>query len=341
MSPAPLAGPIRKTSTQMPCQSPKPVEVLGFAPPWGFVMAPVLAGIAGQMLPSGRLDRGRHPSAPAHSLRSRPRAPGHCRCINLPNFGCRLRLGRCTSVPTHLNGTLLHLIEGVPSSIHFFEDVSGGGGPGEGFGVLVVLGEIVVDGRLQFGDALEDAPADGVLGDFGEEAFDLVQPGGRRRREVEMEAGVLFQPRLDLGMLVGGVVVDDQVDVEPLRRLAVEPAQETEELLVPVPLHALADDRAVEHVERREQRRRAVALVIVGHGAGAALLYRQAGLGAVESLNLALLVDRKNQRLVRRVQVKPDNVLHLLGEPRVVRDLEDGNQMRLQSILGPDPLHTG
>ncbi len=45
----------------------------------------------------------RNTSTPAHSLRSRPRALGLCRCINFPNFGCRLRLGRCTSpVPSPL-----------------------------------------------------------------------------------------------------------------------------------------------------------------------------------------------------------------------------------------------
>lgn len=51
-----------------------------------------------------------------------------------------------------------------------------------------------------------------------------------------------------------------------------------------VALHVLADDGAVEHVEGGEQRRRAVALVVVGHGSRAALLHRQAGLGAVECL---------------------------------------------------------
>ena len=44
-------------------------------------------------------------------------------------------------------------------------------------------------------------------------------------------------------------------------------------------LHAAAEHGAVEDVEGGEQRGRAVAFVIVGHGAGAALLQRQARLG--------------------------------------------------------------
>ena len=75
-----------------------------------------------------------------------------------------------------------------------------------------------------------------------------------------MEAGVFCQPFLDLGMLVRGVVVDDQVQIQRFWRLPVELAQETEEFLMPVAFLALADDRAVEHIQRREQRGRAIAL---------------------------------------------------------------------------------
>ena len=49
-------------------------------------------------------------------------------------------------------------------------------------------------------------------------------------------------------------------------------------------LHVAADHRAVEHVERGEQRRRAVPFVVVRHGSSAALLERQAGLRAIERL---------------------------------------------------------
>jgi hypothetical protein len=37
---------------------------------------------------------------------------------------------------------------------------------------------------------------------------------------------------------------------------------------------------------------------------------------------LALFVDREHQRLVRRVEVKPDDVLKLLAELGVVGELE-------------------
>ena len=131
------------------------------------------------------------------------------------------------------------------------------------------------------------ALADDFPGDLGEETLDLVQPGRRGRREVGMEPRVLFQPLFDLGMLVCGVVVDDQMDVERLGQLAFEPAREGKVLLMAVALHALADDPAVEQVQGREQRGRTVTFVIVCHGPRAARLDRQAGLSAVERLDLA------------------------------------------------------
>ena len=56
---------------------------------------------------------------------------------------------------------------------------------------------------------------------------------------------------------------------------------------MPVAGHAFADDGAVEHVERREQGRGAVALVVMRHRPAAALLHRQPRLGAVKGLDLA------------------------------------------------------
>ena len=68
---------------------------------------------------------------------------------------------------------------------------------------------------------------------------------------------------------------------------------------------AFADDLAGFDVERGEQRGRAVALVIMGHGSGATLLERQSRLGPVECLNLRLLIHAQHDRPVRRVEVKP------------------------------------
>ena len=56
---------------------------------------------------------------------------------------------------------------------------------------------------------------------------------------------------LDLAkhVFVGCIVVQDDVDQLAGRHVALDPVQKADELLVPVPLHALADHRAVERVE--------------------------------------------------------------------------------------------
>ena len=98
-----------------------------------------------------------------------------------------------------------------------------------------------------------------------------------------------------------------------------------------VPGQALADHRAGEHVQRGEQGGGAVALVVVGHRAGPARLHRQRRLGAVQRLDLGLLVHAQHDRLLRRVQVQPDDVDELLLEPRVVGELERLDPVRLQT----------
>jgi len=53
--------------------------------------------------------------------------------------------------------------------------------------------------------------------------------------------------------------------------------EEADELLMAMALHATSDDLAFEYVEGGEQRGGAVTLVIMGHGAGAALLHGKPG----------------------------------------------------------------
>ena len=112
------------------------------------------------------------------------------------------------------------------------------------------------------------------------------------------------QPVAHLGLLVGAVVVEHDVDQLAGRHRALEGIEEAQELLMPVPLHAAADDAAVEHVQRREQRGGAVALVVVGHGAEPARLDRQSGLGAVGRLNLMGWMAPSRHRRAKVVAVE-------------------------------------
>ena len=70
---------------------------------------------------------------------------------------------------------------------------------------------------------------------------------------------------------------------------------------------------------------------IVRHRLGAPLFDRQAGLRAVERLDLALFIDAQDQGPLRRGHVKT--------ELRVVRELESVHEMRLEAGPRPHPLH--
>jgi len=119
-----------------------------------------------------------------------------------------------------------------------------------------------------------------------EEGLDGIRPRAGSRREVKRPARAPGEPGAYFGMLVSGVVVEDGMDELASGHHSLDPVKKADELLVPMAGHALANYRAVEDVESREQGGRAVADIIVGHRAGPPLLHRQAWLGAVECLKL-------------------------------------------------------
>jgi hypothetical protein len=79
--------------------------------------------------------------------------------------------------------------------------------------------------------------------------------------------------------------------------------------------------------------------VVVRHRSGTARLHRQTWLGAVERLDLALFVDREDDRMGRRIDVKVSDVFELLSKPRVGRQLEHTDAMRRELVSLEDTLH--
>jgi hypothetical protein len=225
----------------------------------------------------------------------------------------------------------------VPTS-NSADNFVGIGSPCEGFWFGIVFDDEAIDGCLQVDGRYEDAALQSPLCQFGEEALDGVEPGCRSRGEVEGPAGMPEEPLANLRMLVGRVVIDDGVDCLLDRHLRFDGVEEANELLVPVALHVMADDGAVENVESGELRGRAMAFIVVGHRSGAARLHRQTGLGAIERLDLALLIDRENDRMRGRIDIEADDVAQLVDKLRVGGELELFHSMRLQSMRPPNPL---
>jgi hypothetical protein len=105
--------------------------------------------------------------------------------------------------------------------------------------------------------------ADGALGNQREPALDLIEPTGIGGSEVQVIAGMTGQPGFDLGMFVGGVIVQDQMDVEVSGDVVVQMLEKTQELLMAMAWFALRNHAAVEDIEGRKERGGAVAEVVV------------------------------------------------------------------------------
>ena len=63
---------------------------------------------------------------------------------------------------------------------------------------------------------------------------------------------------------------------------------------------------------------------------------RQERLGPVQRLDLRLLVDAQDHGALRRMEIQPDDIPHLLDEKRVARQLEGLDPMRLEGERPPD-----
>ena len=133
------------------------------------------------------------------------------------------------------------------------EDAIGVGGPDEGLGVGIGFLDEAVDGGLKVDNGSEDATFEAASGQFGEEAFDSIEPGCGCWGEVERPARMACQPLAHFWVLVGRIIVDDGVDYLSHGDLRLDRIEEADELLVPMALHVAADDGAVKNVKGSKQ----------------------------------------------------------------------------------------
>jgi hypothetical protein len=218
------------------------------------------------------------------------------------------------------------------------EDGIGGRRPREGARGAVVTGHVVHDALDEGANRLKRAASDRLPSNQPEPDLHLIEPRAVGRREMHVVARPLGQPRADLGMLVGGVVVHDQVDLQPRGNLGVEMPKECEKLLVPVPALALREDVAPVHIERREERGGAVAEVVVRDALDVAEPHRQQWGRALQRLDLALLINGQHEGVVRGIQVEPDDIADLLDEERIRREFEARAAVRLHAEEREVPL---
>lgn len=116
-----------------------------------------------------------------------------------------------------------------------------------------------------------------------------------------MKARVPREPDLYPSVLVGGIVVDHQVERQPGGCVRINLAQEGKEFLAPVLPAKTGDNLAVGGIQRGERAGRAVSEIVVGHAFDIAEPHRQHRLGALERLDSAFLAHAQHQRVLRRI----------------------------------------
>src|SRR6185312_3589157 len=66
---------------------------------------------------------------------------------------------------------------------------------------------------------------------------------------------------------------------------------------------------------------------------------RQAGLGSIERLDLALLVNRQDDGVRRRIDIETDDIPQFADEVWIPGELELADPMRFETMSAPDALH--
>jgi hypothetical protein len=141
------------------------------------------------------------------------------------------------------------------------------------------------------------------------------------------------------GVVVDALVVDDQVHVQILEYGLLDLPEEPQELLVPVAGLALGDHLAGGDIQGGEQRGSAVPDVVMPDALHVAQAHGQQRLGAIQGLDLRLLVDAEHHRLVGRVQVQTNDVADLLdkegisGELVAIKVPRSGSASALAALL--------
>ena len=111
----------------------------------------------------------------------------------------------------------------------------------------------MVDSGDQVFDAPEAASANCLLGDEPEPTFDLIEPGRVGGSVVDLEAWPLCEPESYFCMLVGGIIVHDQMNIQAFRHSLIDALEELKKLLMTVAWLALGQDRAGCDVESGKQ----------------------------------------------------------------------------------------
>ena len=122
---------------------------------------------------------------------------------------------------------------------------------------------VLADGAFQLCRTAMGAAFDLTSANEGEPALDTIEPIARSGREMHVKSRMTSEPTFDRSSLVCAVVVQDQMDIEFRRGVGFDGAQERKEFVAAMTPMQLSDHAPSGDIQRREQTRRAMALVVM------------------------------------------------------------------------------
>jgi len=209
--------------------------------------------------------------------------------------------------------------------------------PHEGGGILIPVADIGLDVSDQRSHGVERAAADGLAREDAEPGLDHVEPGGAGRREVEVDAGMSLEPRLDLGGLVRGRVVENDMEFAPI--VTGNLLEKTQEVTGGMTGAALPDDLATLEIQGGIETGESIAFVVVGLPGRQPFAQGKKRLRAIQGLDLGLLIETDDRCVIGGVQVEADHVADLLLGLGIGTELEGLDAVRFEAVLLPDPMN--
>ena len=141
----------------------------------------------------------------------------------------------------------------------------GSGLPDARLGRVVPACKPGIDGAFQFFHRVERAAPNHFVSDEPNPSFHLIESGTAGGCEMEVKTAALLglEPTLHGGVLVGAVVVENEVNVEFRGHLLFQWMEEFDELFATMARHATTDDLAIEDIDGGKQCGGSVPLVIM------------------------------------------------------------------------------
>ena len=192
----------------------------------------------------------------------------------------------------------------------------------------------------EFLNASECAAADGSLSDDMEPGLHLVEPGSICWSEVHVISWSRSKPAFYFRMLVGAVVVNDQMDVQVGRSIRINVSKELEKLLMAMSCFVLSEDLAGGDIKSGEESGCAMTDVIMTDAFNVSQPHGKHWLGSFKCLNLTFLIDAKHHGFIRRIKVEARDITYFLYEEWIRRKLEMFLPVWLQPEGMPNALYS-